>query len=409
MIIPFIQIAIAFFISMAIVYYAIPVIVSISIAKNLYDVPNERKLNKTVIPNLGGVALFVGISIGTMLGILKDSFPDARYIMASTLILFFVGIKDDILVISAFKKFIAQLLCAIIITVIGNIRLTDFHGIFGLHEINYSFSILVSLITIVGTINAVNLIDGIDGLAASISILASTLLGAMFFFLGNIGYSVLCFATTGSLISFFIFNVFGKKHKIFMGDTGSLILGLILSVCVLKFNELTIGGDEVMYNFSPILSLAILAVPLFDMVRIIFERVMYRKSPFAPDMNHIHHKYLNIGLTHRMTTAVIVTANISIIGIILTCKTLNNQFSLILLTFMVAVLMAVPGLIFRYKKKSKEKTSPQQMQLQSYLIPNKSVFATKSQTSSLKRKDYQKETDTETDHLRYSRNDKLKV
>lgn len=193
-----------------------------------------------------------------------------------------------------------------------------------------------------------------------------------------------------------------------MGDTGSLILGLILSVCVIKFNELSIGGDEVMHNFSPIFSLAILAVPLFDMVRIIFERVMYRKSPFAPDMNHIHHKYLNIGLTHRMTTAVIVTANISIIGIIFTCRTLNNQLSLILLTFMVAVLMATPGLIFRYQK-SKEKTSPQQVQLQSYLIPNKSVFNTKSQTSSLKRKDYQKEMDAETDHQRYSRNDKLKV
>jgi len=259
------QIISAFFIGLFLVFYAIPIIVRISIEKHLFDVPNARKVTKHVVPNLGGIALFVGISISTLLCIINDPFPDLRYILVGMIILFFIGIKDDILVISPRKKFIAQILSALIITGLGDIRLTHFHGIFGLQEINHLASLAISLLAIVAIINALNLIDGIDGLAAGIGIIASAFFGAIFIQNNNIQYAVLCFATLGSLSSFIIFNVFGQKNKIFMGDTGALILGLLLSVFAIEYNDIstTLGIQE--RNFSPVFSLAILSVPIFDM------------------------------------------------------------------------------------------------------------------------------------------------
>ncbi|HAQ17691.1 MAG TPA: undecaprenyl/decaprenyl-phosphate alpha-N-acetylglucosaminyl 1-phosphate transferase [Prolixibacteraceae bacterium] len=382
MMISILQISAAFFIGLVIVYYAIPIIVRISIEKHLYDVPNERKVNKTVIPNLGGIALFVGISIATLLCIFENSFPDWRYILSCMIILFFVGIKDDILIISARKKFAAQILCALILVILGDIRLTHFHGILGINEINYFFSLIISSLTIVGIINALNLIDGIDGLAASIAILASMIFGFLFFSSDDVNYALLCFATTGSLISFFIFNVFGKKNKIFMGDTGSLTLGLILSVCAIKYNESTIGGNEVMFNLSPILSLALLSVPMFDLVRLFLIRIFQGKSPFVPDMNHIHHKFLKLGLSHRMTTMIIVLTNVFIIGIIFVFRGLNNHILLILLTLLVAFFMVLPDFIYEFIKS--QNSFAKRIRFQSYFIPYKNSFYHQTHTSSPK-------------------------
>jgi len=379
---PFYQILASYIIGILIVYYAIPVIVRISIAKHLYDVPNERKINKTVIPNLGGIALFVGISIGTLIGIFKGSFPDWRYISSAMIILFFVGIKDDILIISASKKLVAQILAALILTVLGDIRITNFHGILGINEINYALSVSFSLLAIVAIINSLNLIDGIDGLAASIGILASTILGFIFYYTGEISYAVLSFARSGSLLAFYWYNVYGKKNKIFMGDTGSLILGLVLSVSIIHFSELTPTINEVLYRVSPVLALAILAIPIFDMVRIFSMRILHRKSPFSPDMNHIHHKFLKLGLTHRTTRLIIVISNILIIGMVYAFRNLNSHLLLLLLISMVAILMILPGFIYEYIKSKNSIAKKNQMR--SYFIPYKNKFIPKIQIETQK-------------------------
>lgn len=373
------QITIAFFIGLVIVFYAIPVIVRISAEKNLYDIPNERKVNKTIIPNLGGIALFIAIAIGTLIGIFENSFPDWRYILTSMIILFFIGIKDDILVIAPLKKLGAQLLCAFILIVIGNIRLTNFHGILGIYEINYISSVGFSVLAVVGIINAINLIDGIDGLSASIGIMASLIFGSLFFIDNQVNYAVLCFATTGSLISFWGYNVLGKTNKIFMGDTGSLILGLILSVCAIKYIESTIGGNEIMYKLSPILALAILAIPIFDMVRLFGMRIFNRKSPFSPDMNHIHHKFLKLGLTHLKSTTIIVLSNLLIVGLIFYLREENNHVLLLTLICMVTALILVPTVIYELKKS--RNSEAKRMQIQSYFILYKMVSDRKLKTA----------------------------
>jgi UDP-GlcNAc:undecaprenyl-phosphate/decaprenyl-phosphate GlcNAc-1-phosphate transferase len=348
---PIIQTIIAFFIGGVLVYFTIPVIVRLSILKKLVDIPNERKMNKIAVPNLGGVALFIGITLAVLLSLYKYDFPEFSYIMAGTIIMFFVGVKDDIQNISARKKLMAQMLCALILIILGNIRFTDLHGILGLNNINYAVSLIVSFIIIISIINAFNMIDGIDGLASAIGILASLILGSLFFLNAQYQYSILSFAITGSLIPFFIYNVFGRENKIIMGDTGSLILGLLFAVLIIKYNEISLNGISDSRNFSPVLSLAIIIIPVFDMVRLIVYRIFQRKSPFSADVNHIHHKILKLGSTHLNTTIIIIMVNLFIIGIVISFRSVNNNFMLLVLILLTGLFSLIPQLLYELRNK----------------------------------------------------------
>jgi UDP-GlcNAc:undecaprenyl-phosphate/decaprenyl-phosphate GlcNAc-1-phosphate transferase len=340
----------SFIIGALLVYLTVPVIVRVSHAKKLFDIPNSRKLNKTVVPNLGGIALFFGISVASFLSLNQLSFLDFRYIMTGIIIMFFIGIKDDILTLSANKKFIAQIIAALLIIIAGDIRFTNLHGIFGLHEINYITSLFISLLTIIAIINALNLIDGIDGLATSIGFLASVIFGAMFFQTGHIQYAIVCSAAAGSLFVFFGFNVFGKKNKIFMGDTGSLIIGIILAVLAIQFNEFSIEAVTPYSTFAPTMSLAILSLPLFDMVRVFLFRILRKKSPFIADMTHIHHKLLVINSSHLYCTTYLIGANLFFIGVAILLRNLNINIQIVILTAVVTMASLLPNYIIAYKK-----------------------------------------------------------
>jgi UDP-GlcNAc:undecaprenyl-phosphate GlcNAc-1-phosphate transferase len=355
-----------FFIGLILVYYLIPIIVSVSKVKHLFDEPNERRVNSTRIPNLGGVALFIGITIATLFGIHYWTFTDFSYILISMIIMLFVGIKDDIMMISAKEKLIAQIICALILIIPGDIRISDLHGILGIGEINYVVSVVISLFAIVSIINAINLVDGIDGLAASIGILTATILGINFFLGGHFQYAMLCVAITGSLTSFLIYNVFGSKNKIFMGDTGSLLIGLLLSVIFIKYNEFSINGDATIKGFSPIFSLAILSVPLFDMMRVFFIRILQKKSPFAPDNNHIHHRLLLLGFSHIKCTMIIIGTSLIFIGLMFALRYIDNNLLLFLLGSMAILFLLVPSLIIKYK--NQKQSTDLQLENSSQLI-----------------------------------------
>ena len=346
---PIIQLISAFLIGLILVYISIPVIVKISKEKHLYDEPNERRIHKVVIPNLGGVAIFIGVSIATLLSLHQFEFIEFRYIQASLIILFFIGIKDDILIISARKKFIAQILCALILIIPGGIRFTNLHGILGLNEIDYLFSVLITLLAIVSIINATNLVDGIDGLAASIGIFSSIIFGAKFLVTSNDDYAILCSAITGSLLAFLWFNVYGTTNKIFLGDTGSLILGLLIAVLVIQYNEFALTTTPQEVSFSPVFSLAILAAPLADMIRVFAIRIYNGKSPFAPDMGHIHHRLLKLGFSHFNSTLIIVLTNGFIITLAFAFRFLNKHALMALLIVVIFLLLQLPDLFLKRK------------------------------------------------------------
>jgi UDP-N-acetylmuramyl pentapeptide phosphotransferase/UDP-N-acetylglucosamine-1-phosphate transferase len=329
------------------VYKAVPVVVRVSKAKNLFS---SSPGQQNQVPNLGGISLFIGITISSLISLSDLPFPDLRYILIAMITLFFTGLKDDILVLSPPKKFIAQIATALILIVLGNIRISNLHGIFGLYEIDYIFSVIFSLLIIVAITNAMNLIDGIDGLAAGLGIMIAGIYGSSFLNSDHIRYAIVCFAIAGSLSAFFIYNVFGKTNKIFMGDTGSLVLGILVAILTIKYNEFALKSPGLSLKTSPAISLAVIAIPLFDMLRVFGSRLLQRKSPFSPDMGHIHHKLLKLGYSHLKSTLLLVTANLTLIGIIWLFRETNLHTQLVFLISVFILLSLLPGFIYEYKK-----------------------------------------------------------
>jgi UDP-GlcNAc:undecaprenyl-phosphate GlcNAc-1-phosphate transferase len=297
-----------------ITYFAIPPIIKVARDKKLFDEPDERKVHKAVIPTLGGLGIFAGFIIATLMGVPVHLSTELQYFLAAAMVIFFLGIKDDILILSATKKFIGQLIAAGIIIKFGGIQINNLHGFFGINEIPHIASYVLTAFTIIVITNSFNLIDGVDGLAGSLGLLTSFVFGVYFYFTGELMYSVMALALAGSLLAFLIYNF--SPAKIFMGDTGSLLIGLLNSIFAIKFMTVA-ANPEAAYPLlsSPAIAFAILIVPLFDTLRVFSLRILNRRSPFSPDRNHIHHFLLDLGLSQRMITVVCVSANIVFIGL----------------------------------------------------------------------------------------------
>jgi UDP-GlcNAc:undecaprenyl-phosphate GlcNAc-1-phosphate transferase len=297
-----------------ITFFAIPPIIKVAKDKKLFDEPDERKVHKAVIPTLGGLGIFAGFIIATLMGVPAHFSNELQYFLAAAMVIFFLGIKDDILVLSATKKFIGQLVAAGIIIKFGGIQINNLHGFLGIYQIPHISSYILTAFTIIVVTNSFNLIDGVDGLAGSLGLLTSTLFGIYFYFSGEVMYSVLALSLAGSLVAFLIYNF--SPAKIFMGDTGSLLIGLLNSVFAIKFIAVAADpGGPVPLLSAPAIAFAILIVPLFDTLRVFSLRIINRRSPFSPDRNHIHHFLLDLGLSQRMISVVCVTANIVFIGL----------------------------------------------------------------------------------------------
>lgn len=295
-----------------ITFFAIPVIIQVAKDKKLFDEPDERKVHKNVIPTLGGLGIFAGFLIATLMGVPSGITSELQYFAAAATVIFFLGIKDDILILSASKKFIGQLIAAGIIIKFGGIQISNMHGLLGIYEIPHVASIVLSLFTIIVITNSFNLIDGVDGLAGSLGLITTLVFGIYFFYAGQLTFAVMALSLAGSIIAFLIYNF--SPAKIFMGDTGSLLLGLINSILVIKF--INVAGNPAS-NFpieaAPAIGFAILMIPLFDTLRVFGLRILDRRSPFSPDRNHVHHFLLDLGLSHRMVTITCVTVNIGFI------------------------------------------------------------------------------------------------
>ncbi|MFI5218010.1 MAG: glycosyltransferase family 4 protein [Bacteroidia bacterium] len=338
--------------SFVITFLAIPSIIKVSIIKNLFDVPSERKAHKASIPTLGGVAIFAGVVFSFTFWSVEFDYSASQYIIAGILVMFLIGLKDDIIELTASKKFYGQVFAALIIVLFANIRITTLCGIFGIYDIPYWFSIAFSLFTILLIINAYNLIDGIDGLAGGIGAIASFTFGLWFYNYGQFALCILSFALFSSLLAFLVYNF--SPANIFMGDTGSLIVGLILSVLAINFIQLSFISppDAFPFRSGPAMAIAILIIPLFDTLRIFTIRLINKRSPFVADRNHIHHQLLDMGLTHREVSLTLFTVNVGFILLALTLRNLGNLTLLFLILFLSLALVSIPYLI-RYFSKAK--------------------------------------------------------
>lgn len=337
-------------VSFIITFLAIPVVIQIADKKKLYDVPDERKLHTRLVASLGGVGIFGGFILASLLSIQGYQNPEFQYFFAAAIIIFFLGLKDDIIILSASKKFVGQIIAASILIHLGGIRLDSMHGVLGFNELPEGFSLALSYLTIIVVINSFNLIDGVDGLAASLGILTMSVFGAYFFAIDYQAYALMAFALAGSLVAFLIFN--HQPAKIFMGDSGSLMIGLINSILVIKFiNVSNSPFVAVPVQSAVAVGFAILLVPMLDTLRVFSTRIIRGRSPFTPDRNHVHHLLLDSGMSHAAVTLTCVVLNIAFIVLAWTGKSIGPNYLLFII-----LTLSFSGLgILYYRNKAAQK------------------------------------------------------
>jgi UDP-GlcNAc:undecaprenyl-phosphate GlcNAc-1-phosphate transferase len=274
----------------------------------LYDVPDERKIHKQPIPSLGGFGIFVGFAVALLLMLDFKAYAEMQYYFAAFLIIFFLGIKDDIVVLSAQKKFIGQLLVAAILMFKAKLLISNMYGFLGVEAIKPTLQYFLTLFTIIVIVNAYNLIDGVDGLAGSIGLITSSVFGTFFLMNGNVAYAAMGFGLSGSILAFLIYNY--NPAKIFMGDTGSMLIGVVNAILVIKFIDMAPTAKSFAFQSTPALGFGILLLPLMDTLRVFGIRIIHGRSPFSPDRNHIHHILLDRGLGHRAVTLTLAGTNL---------------------------------------------------------------------------------------------------
>ncbi len=311
------QVFLAAVLAFIISFTLIPKIIVLSRDKQLMANPVNRSSHVHPVPNLGGIGIYFAFMIPTLLISGLNESKILPFLTLSCIIIFLIGIKDDIYVIAPKTKLAGQIIAGLIMIVFANVRITNLHGIMSIGEIPYIVSLLLSLFIYVAITNAINLMDGIDGLAASIGIVASLGLGVYFIHLHKINGSVACASLIGALSAFLIFNYAKGDRKIFMGDTGALFVGFILATYTIRFNEFTITEPaHLVIKSAPVVSMAILAIPIFDTIRVFTMRILRGKSPFRADKTHVHHELIANGYSHHQATTLISAFSVLLILII---------------------------------------------------------------------------------------------
>jgi UDP-GlcNAc:undecaprenyl-phosphate/decaprenyl-phosphate GlcNAc-1-phosphate transferase len=294
----------SFLTAFGVTLFCIPVIIRVANAKKLYDVPDSRKIHTNSIPTLGGFGIFLGFIFSMTFWSDFYYCRHLQFVTSSLIILSVIGIKDDIVGLSPFKKAFGQIIAALIVVIWGDLRITNMFNIFGIGELPYVASVIFTTFTILVIINAYNLIDGIDGLAASLGIIAATGMGILFY-MNESSYqqAILALALSGALLGFLIYNV--TPAKIFMGDTGSMVLGFLMSFLCIEMLEFKYHTVQVVIPTSlPLITMSFLFIPLYDLVRVFSIRLWFKRSPFMPDQNHLHHLLLKLGFSHMSATII---------------------------------------------------------------------------------------------------------
>jgi len=338
------DIVLAFITAFSLTFLAIPSIISVARKKHLFDEPGERRSHTVSTPSLGGIGIFAGTIFSIILWTPFSYFADLQYILCSFIIIFLIGAKDDIDPISPSKKFAGQIFAAAIIVLRAKIRISSFHGIFGIETLPYWVSVLLTIFIIVLIINAFNLIDGINGLSGSIGILIAFTFGYWFYKNDYIGNAMVAFALTGSVVAFLKYNF--SPAQIFMGDTGSLLLGLVCSILAIQFIELNNGPvnpDWLFFQSAPAAAVGVLILPLFDTLSVFTRRIINGRSPFYPDRTHTHHQLLDLGLSHMTASYVLFTVNAFFILLVYFMDFLGN---IKLLMLVLTLALALSTLLF---------------------------------------------------------------
>ncbi|WP_312074718.1 MraY family glycosyltransferase [Chryseobacterium sp.] len=357
----YLKVGLALLSSFLITFYSVPTIIKISRRKNLMDEPGQRSSHLRKIPNLGGIAIFYSIGICASI-FAHEIFDLYKFLFASLVILLYIGVMDDIMVMRAYKKLIAQILVSVVLVLGSDVRIRSLFGIFGIYELNYFVSAIFTIITFIILINAFNLIDGIDGLAGGYSLLCSALFGISYYRLGVYNYPlvILCVCIIGSVMAFLYYNLSHyRTTKIFMGDTGSMLLGFLLAFTAVCFIDIFIdkeipGMPRYHLKAAPAIAVAILILPIVDTLNVIAIRLINKKSPFEADKNHIHHKLVRMNLTHRRSSFYIVCYYLMIVCVAYCFRHIDVNLLLLIVLSLGFLGAYIPDIICRFQPKKNQ-------------------------------------------------------
>ena len=305
-----------FVVAMVATWWIFKKVLRIALIKNIVDNPDARKLQKVPVPVLGGVAVFFGMIVALTVTRLTFDTYSLFAIMGVMTIMLYTGTMDDILSLTPKIRFLIEILVVLLLIYTNHYSLNDFHGLWGIHQISEWIAVPLTVFACVGIINAINMIDGVNGLSSGYCILACTIFGIAFILGDDKDASSLAILAIGALIPFFCHNVFGKKSKMFIGDGGTLLMGTIISSFVIgTLNANSPLAEKVDPNLGLIaFTIAVLAIPVFDCLRVMVARIARGTSPFYPDKTHLHHLLFDLGFSHVGTTGTELLATITVVG-----------------------------------------------------------------------------------------------
>jgi len=333
--------------SFLVTFLMFPVFIKFFKRRNFLDDPGGRKIHTAKTPAMGGLPIFIGFCIAILIWAPFEVLKETKYVLSALSIMFIIGFRDDLINLRAFQKLFGQIAAGLIIVSVCDIRLLSLYGLFGFGEVPLWLSYILSVFTIIVITNAYNLIDGIDGLAGSVGVIASIFFGIWFYFNGFSPFALISFAFAGGLLAFLNFN--WAPSKIFMGDTGSLLIGFFLSIVTIQFidSNSNLTSSEFAFGGSIGTAIAVLILPLADTARVFVKRVAKGKSPMHPDRTHFHHILLRLGCNHAQSTGILLTVNIVFVLLALVLKNFSDAIVIPAILVTVFALGTILELIFK--------------------------------------------------------------
>ena len=341
----------AFLTSLIITYVAIPKVIFFAEKFRLADVPGERASHETSVPIFGGIAIFSGVIFSLLFWGMLDSM---QFILVSFVVVFFVGVIDDLLSLSPFRKLLGQIIAILLVIYLGEIQIDSMHGVLGVQDLPDLIATLFTVFVVIVITNAFNLIDGVDGLASGIGFISSFCFGVVSLLMKQYDMAMIAFSLMGSLLAFLKYNF--HPARIFMGDTGSLLIGMTLSVLAINLIDTGLVTDTIhLPNKGPLLAIVFLAIPLFDSLRVFIVRISGGRHPLHPGRGHIHHALLDLGFGHKKSTLILYVFSFFIAGFSYFMIDMALGLAIFILTVIVLSCMAVPFIMIQIKNSKSEK------------------------------------------------------
>lgn len=292
-----------------------PLVLKFAVRHHIYDNPDARKLQRQPVPVMGGVAVWIGVMVAIVISFFVMHSGVMVYGLVAMTIMLLVGCWDDMSDVSPYIRFLVEVLVVWALMNLTGASIDSFHGLWGIQEIGPAISIPLSIIAGVGIINAINLMDGVNGYSSGFGMLACFFFAASFFFSQNFSMGALCIVTGAALLPFYLHNAFGKSSRMFIGDGGTLMLGTLLTLCV--FCTLSKDAPSITLENNGIglvaFTLAVMGIPVFDTLRVMFTRIIHGLSPFHPDKTHLHHIFIDCGFSHIGTSTTILLLQLLVV------------------------------------------------------------------------------------------------